>query len=138
MLKQGDTYEVVFQYSQEEVEAFAKVTGDHNPVHLDEAYAATTSFKKPIMHGFLAGSVFSRILGTEFPGPGTVYLSQQMSFRRPMYVETAYKAIVTVSQIMESRHMAKLETQIVDVARGKAHLTGEAMVMNSEKIAPTS
>ena len=136
MLKQGDTYEITFQFSQEEVEAFAKVTGDNNPVHLDAEFAATTAFKRPIMHGFLAGSVFSRILGTEFPGPGSIYLSQQMTFKRPMYVDTPYKATVTVSQLMESRYMAKLETVIVDTERGKRHLAGEAMVMNKEKIGP--
>lgn len=133
-IQEGQVYEEEFSFSQEEVNQFAKVSGDDNPIHLDEDYAAATSFNKPIMHGFLAGSVFSRLIGTKFPGEGTVYLKQSMAFRRPMYVDVSYKAILTVTMANANRHIAQIETRIVGVEDGKAYLTGEAQVMNAERI----
>ena len=84
MIKTGDTYSHEFQFSQEEVNQFAQVTGDKNPVHTDAAYAATTMFKKPIMHGMLSASLFSKVFGTLFPGEGTIYLKQSSS---PLYAD---------------------------------------------------
>lgn len=133
-IQEGQVYEEEFSFSQEEVDQFAKVSGDDNPIHIDAEYAANTSFKKPIMHGFLAGSVFSRLIGTKFPGEGTVYLKQSMAFRRPMFVDVQYKAILTVTMANANRHIAQIETKIVGVEDGKAYLTGEAQVMNSERI----
>ena len=72
----GLSYEHEFSFSQDSVKRFAEVTGDNNPIHLDSVYAATTPFKKPIMHGFLSGSIFSKVFGTIYPGEGTIYLKQ--------------------------------------------------------------
>ncbi|MFL5730355.1 MAG: MaoC family dehydratase, partial [Cytophagaceae bacterium] len=74
MIEQGQVYTESFSFTQEEVVRFAELTGDHNPIHLDPAYAANTLFKKPIMHGILGASVFSKVLGMQFPGEGTIYL----------------------------------------------------------------
>ncbi|MEZ4775409.1 MAG: MaoC family dehydratase [Bacteroidia bacterium] len=133
-MKTGDTYEVEFSFSQEDVVAFAAVSGDYNPIHLDAEYAAQTPFKRPIIHGFLGGSVISRVMGTEFPGEGTIYLSQTMTFRRPMFAGETYKAVFTVMEVDERRHRAKIETTIISVEDKKPTLTGEAFVMNSLKI----
>ncbi|MEL6254935.1 MAG: MaoC family dehydratase [Bacteroidota bacterium] len=133
-IQEGQVYEEEFSFGQEEVDQFAKVSGDDNPIHIDAAYASETKFKKPIMHGFLAGSVFSRLIGTKFPGEGTVYLKQSMVFRRPMYVDVTYKAILTVNMTNENRHIAQIETKIIGIEDGKAYLTGEAQVMNAERI----
>ena len=65
-----------------DVEAFAAVSGDDNPLHLDEAYAATTPFKRRIAHGMLTGAYISAVLGTRLPGPGSVYVSQNLRFRQ--------------------------------------------------------
>lgn len=130
----NDTFEFSFEFSQAQVEAFAEVSGDHNPLHLDAEYAATTQFKRPIVHGSLAGGIFSRLIGMEFPGPGTVYLSQSLNFRRPMYVDTPYVAKLEVLEVSPERHTARIETTIVDQQRGKPHLTGEALVMNRDRI----
>lgn len=130
----NDTFEFPFEFSQDQVQAFAKVSGDHNPLHLDAEYAATTPFKRPIVHGLLTGSMLSRLIGMEFPGPGTVYLSQSLNFRRPMYVDTPYVATLKVLEVNPERHTARIETTIVDQQRGKPHLTGEALVMNRDRI----
>jgi acyl dehydratase len=101
---------------------------------LDPSYAANTPFKRPIIHGFLGGSVFSKILGTLFPGEGTVYLKQSMEFVRPMFVNTQYEAILEVKEVENEKHKALIQTTIVDVSVQKIVLKGEALIMNKEKI----
>ncbi len=134
----GDQFEWPFQFSQQQVDAFAEITGDDNPLHLDSSYAANTKFGRPIMHGFLGGSVFSQIIGTKFPGEGTFYLKQSLIFRQPMFVDTPYKAILTVQEINETRHWAKIQTVVQELDSGRKVLTGEAEVMNPEKIGRTN
>ncbi len=134
MIDQGTTYNHTFRFTQQEVELFAQVTGDKNPVHLDAAYAAKTMFKVPIMHGFLGGSVFSKIFGTLFPGEGTIYLKQSMAFMRPMFVETDYEVRMNVKEVNKEKHRAIVETVIVDKTTGDVVINGEATVMNVEKI----
>ena len=134
MIKIGDIYTHDFQFSQEEVNQFAQVTGDKNPVHTDPKYAATTMFKRPIMHGMLSASLFSKVFGTLFPGEGTIYLKQSLSFLRPMYVDTSYEAIFTVKEIVTERNRAVVETIIKDKSTGAICTSGEASVMNVDKI----
>lgn len=134
MLATGDQYTEEFSFSQEDVQAFAEVSGDHNPIHLDDAVAAETVYKKPILHGMLGASVFSRIIGMKFPGEGTVYLNQTLQFKRPMYPSDAYRAELTILEVEERRKRARIETKIVQVADGKPVLVGEAYVMNKSKL----
>lgn len=133
-IEQGTTFSHEFRFSQDEVVQFANVTGDKNPVHLDADYASKTMFKRPIMHGFLGGSVFSKVFGTLFPGEGTIYLKQSMAFMRPMYVDTAYEVRMTVKEVNKEKHRANVETIIVDKATGDAVISGEATVMNVNRI----
>jgi acyl dehydratase len=134
MIENGQVYTHAFRFSQEEVNRFAEVTGDKNPVHTDAAYAATTMFKVPIMHGMLGASLFSKVFGTLFPGEGTIYLKQQLAFMKPMYVETDYEAVFTVKEVVKEKHRAVIETVIKDKATGAVCTSGEAVVMNVEKI----
>lgn len=129
----GFQYTHAFHITQQQVNAFAELTGDSNPLHLDETFAAQTPFKKPIIHGFLSGSVFSKVFGMEFPGPGSVYLAQSMEFLRPMYPGQDYTAVFTVKEVDERKHTAIIATEIKDAATGKLTLRGEAKVMNPEK-----
>jgi acyl dehydratase len=133
MVSTGEVYKHAFQFSQKEVIAFAEVTGDKNPVHLDETYAATTMFKKPIMHGMLGASLFSKVFGVLFPGEGTIYLKQSLNFMRPMYVDIAYEAVFTVKEILP-KNRAVIETQILEKSSGNICTTGEATVMNTTRI----
>lgn len=134
MINQEDTFKYELSYSQKEVEDFAKVTGDNNPIHLDKDYACQTMFKQPIMHGFLGASVFSKVFGTLFPGEGTIYLSQSMNFLRPMFVDTEYEAIFTVKEVNKEKHIATVETIVQDKNTTKVTVKGEARIMNKEKI----
>ena len=134
MIEINQVYTHEFQFSQREVEQFAEVTGDKNSVHLNAEYAATTMFKKPIMHGMLSASLFSKVFGTLFPGEGTIYLKQSLSFLRPMYVDTAYVAVFMVKEVVKEKHRAVVETVIKDKLTDAVCTSGEATVMNSSKI----
>jgi acyl dehydratase len=134
MIEQGTEYRHTFSFTQEEVNRFAEVTGDKNPVHTDEKYAATTMFKKPIMHGFLGGSIFSKVFGTLFPGEGTIYLKQSMAFMKPMYVNTEYEAVFTVKDVNREKHRIQVDTKIIEKSSGAETITGEATVMNMTQI----
>lgn len=134
MIETGQTYSHDFSFSQAEVEAFAQCTGDKNPVHLDAAYAAKTMFKRPIMHGMLGASLFSKVFGTLFPGEGTIYLKQSLNFLKPMYVDVNYEASFTVKEALKDKNRAVIETVIKDKSTGLVCTSGEAVVMNVEKI----
>ncbi|MBT3438276.1 MAG: MaoC family dehydratase [Oceanospirillaceae bacterium] len=97
--------------SSEDINTFAAVTGDTNPVHLDEAYAATTMFKARIAHGMLSAGLISTVLGTQLPGPGCIYLDQQIKFRAPVYINDTVVATVTVEDIDPRRRRVSLKTQ---------------------------
>jgi acyl dehydratase len=134
MIENGQTYSHDFKFTQADVEAFAKCTGDNNPVHLDAAYAAKTMFKKPIMHGMLGASLFSKVFGTLFPGEGTIYLKQSLNFLKPMYVDVDYSAIFTVKEVVKDKNRAVIETVIKDKNTGLVCTSGEATVMNVNSI----
>lgn len=134
MIRSGEKFELEFSYSQEEVDRFSDITKDNNPIHINSEYAAKTVFKKPIIHGFLGGAVFSRIFGTMFPGEGTIYLQQNLTFKRPMFVGTTYKALVDVVEVDTAKHRAIIQTSIIDNASGKQVISGEAVVQNDQKI----
>ncbi|MCL4134346.1 UNVERIFIED_CONTAM: hypothetical protein GTU68_059333 [Idotea baltica] len=134
MIKIGDTFEQTFQYTQADVEIFAEVSNDKNPIHLDEEYAAQTSFGKRIIHGMLSASIFSKVLAMDFPGEGTIYLHQSLDFKRAMFVDQEYLVKLTVLEIVERRHTAEIQTQVFSQENGKIMLDGKARIMNKEKI----
>lgn len=134
MIKVGEIYTHDFKFSQDEVNRFAEVTGDKNPVHTDATYAAKTMFKRPIMHGMLSASLFSKVFGTLFPGEGTIYLKQSLSFLKPMYVDVDYEAVFTVKEVIGDKNRAMVETLIKDKNTGLVCTSGEATVLNVDKI----
>ncbi len=111
-----------------DVRAFAAVSLDDNPVHLDDAYAATTRFGRRIAHGMLSAGVVSAVIGTRLPGPGTVYLSQSLQFKGPVFIDDTITATITVKALREDKPIATLET-VVTNQRGEVVLTGEAVVL---------
>ncbi len=129
-LEIGSEFKKEFNYNQEMVNDFARISGDNNPIHLDPIYAATTIFKKPIMHGMIGAGAISSIIGTKMVG--SIYMSQNLSFRRPMYVDNTYEAVVTVKEINAEKHIATLTTDILEKSIGKPCLIGEATILNKE------
>ena len=134
MISKDQVYHHEFKFNQEDVNRFAEATGDKNPVHLDAEYASKTMFKKPIMHGMLSASLFSKVFGTLFPGEGTIYLKQSLSFMRPMFVDTVYIAEFTVKEVLLEKNRAIVETIIKEKSTQQICTSGEATVMNTEKI----
>jgi 3-hydroxybutyryl-CoA dehydratase len=110
-----------------DITAFAEVSGDNNPVHLDAAYAATTRFGERIAHGMLSAAYISAVLGTKLPGPGVVYMSQTLTFRRPVKIGDTVTARATVTALDEAKGRATLAT-VCEVG-GKSVVEGEALVM---------
>ena len=110
-----------------EIDAFAAVTGDENPVHLDEAFAARSQFGGRIAHGMLAAGFISAVLGNDLPGPGAVYLSQTLRFRRPVRIGDEVVATVEVTEINETRARVSLKT--VCTVAGEVVVDGEAVVL---------
>lgn len=107
--------------------AFAEITGDWNPVHLDSEYAAKTVFREPIAHGMLTAGYISAVFGSEMPGPGAIYVSQTLNFRAPVKVGDQVVAKVRVMELYPAKRRARFDC-VCEVA-GKAVLEGEAVLM---------
>jgi len=122
-----DKWSYTFLFTQQDVEDFARVTGDTNPVHLDKSYAESSIFKKRIIHGALSNSVFSRVFGTIQPGGGTIYLSQNTKFIAPMYVDTKYVALFEVIN-RKDNGILTIKTEILDKQTNQFTITGEAVI----------
>ncbi len=105
---------------------FAGVSGDTNPMHLNEEYAQSTYFKGCIIHGFLTASLLSTVIGTKLPGPGCLYISQTLFFKEPVRLHDTIYAQATVTDLIPEKRRAKLLTQCI--VRDKVVLDGEALV----------
>lgn len=112
--------------SDADIRAFAAVSGDNNPVHLDEDFATKTMFKGRIAHGMLSASFISKVIGTQLPGQGTIYMSQTLSFRAPVRIGDEVTTVVSVTELQPEKKRAMLTCRCL--VGGKAVLEGEAMV----------
>ena len=127
----GDSAEITKTIEQADVDAFAGVTGDHNPIHVDEAFAKTTRFGRRIAHGMLTASLISSVLANKLPGGGSVYLGQTLKFVAPVFPGDEITARVTVKEIREDKPIIKLDTVCVN-QRGETVIRGEATVLVAE------
>ena len=126
-LKLGQSAERAHVVTEADIVAFADVSGDFNPVHMDEAFAATTQFKSRIAHGMLSAAWLSALIAGDLPGPGTVYMSQSLRFRRPVRIGDEVVSRVEVTAIDAEKARVTLAT--VCSVEGKPVLDGEALVM---------
>ena len=113
--------------SDEDVRRFAEIVGDLNPVHLDEAFAENSFFKKRIVHGAFLGGLISKVLGMDFPGQGTIYISQTSIFKRPVYVDTTVRVEIKVTQVIPEKRRLVLDTHVLN-SDGDVCMTGSATV----------
>ncbi|HZB46845.1 MAG TPA: MaoC family dehydratase, partial [Pyrinomonadaceae bacterium] len=127
-LKVGDAATLSKTITDADVRAFAELTGDHNPVHLDDEYARGTRFGRRIAHGMLAASLISAALANELPGRGTVYLSQQLRFTAPVFPGDTVTARVVVTKVRDDKPVVTLETVCTN-QRGETVIRGEAVVL---------
>ncbi len=133
MIQIGDVYKHGFSYTQDEVDIFAKVSGDTNPLHVNAEYAATSMFGKRIMHGYLGACVFTKIFGTQLYWDGNVYLKQSLVFLKPMYAGQKYEAVITVKEIFAEKNRILFETQIFEEGTENLCTTGEAVILNKKQ-----
>jgi 3-hydroxybutyryl-CoA dehydratase len=107
--------------------AFADVSGDRNPVHIDAEYAAATMFKERIAHGMLSAAYISAVFGMQLPGPGAIYISQTLAFKAPVKIGDTVVTTVKVAELIPEKKRAKFET--VCSVNGKPVVQGEAVLM---------
>jgi 3-hydroxybutyryl-CoA dehydratase len=122
-LSVGQCAESLKTVTQADIQAFADISGDHNPVHLDAAFAATTPFKGVIAHGMLSAAFISAIIGTELPGKGTIYMGQNLKFLAPVRPGDSVRTAVTVKEIVAEKRRVICQT---------ACYVGDTMVIDGE------
>jgi acyl dehydratase len=128
ILEPGQTASRVKTITAEDIEGFARVSGDTNPLHLDEAYAATTPFGRRIAHGMLTASLISAVLANDLPGAGSIYLGQTLKFTAPVFIGDTITATVTVTAFRAEKRIATFRTTCTN-QDGKFVLEGEATVL---------
>ena len=125
--KVGDSVQLTKTFGDAEIEKFAELTGDRNPLHVDEAFAAHTRFKRRIAQGILSASLISTCVGMHLPGTGAIYLDQSLRFVKPVYVGDTVTLTATVSHIREDKPLLTLTTiwtnqDGLKVIEGEAHV----------------
>lgn len=115
----------------EQVATFAKISGDNNPIHLDEEYAKTTSFGKRIVHGMYSAALISAVAGTKLPGAGGVYLSQTLKFRKPIYIDDTVVTSLTITDINERRGRVTMDAKVM--VNDQLVVSGEAVYMVNKR-----
>lgn len=113
--------------TDQDIQGFAAISTDTNPIHLDEDYASDTPFGKRIAHGMLTASLISAVLANDLPGPGSIYLSQTMKFTKPVFIGDTITATVSITNVRERSNIVTLATTIVN-QDGDVVLEGEAVV----------
>ncbi|GIU82301.1 MAG: MaoC family dehydratase [Acidobacteria bacterium] len=127
-VKVGDKFSKTKKITDEVVRKFAELSGDFNPIHLDEDFAKNTRFRKRIAHGMISGALISAVLGNEFAEKKIVYLSQTLNFVAPVFIDDTITATATVTHIREDKPIITLET-ICTNQNGEVVVKGEGKIM---------
>jgi 3-hydroxybutyryl-CoA dehydratase len=127
-LKVGDTFSITKEVTDEVIRKFADVSGDYNPIHLDEEFAAKTMFGKRIAHGMLGASFISAVLGYKLSEQKVVYLSQNLKFIAPVFIGDTVTAKAVVTNIREDKPIVTIET-VCENQKGETVITGEGRIM---------
>ena len=130
-LQIGDSAEMSKTISEADIYNFAGISGDFNPLHLDQEFAANSQFKKRIAHGMLTASFISTVIGTSLPGKNTIYLEQSLKFKSPVFIGDTIKARVEIIELVSEKNIARLKTQIFN-QEGTVVVDGEAKVMKKQ------
>lgn len=124
----GDSASFSKTVTESDIILYAGISGDFNPAHIDAEHAKTTMFGQRIAHGMLSAGFISNVLGNQLPGPGTIYLAQELKFVKPVFIGDTVTATATVTERIEEKNRLKLETVVVN-QRGETVITGTATVM---------
>jgi 3-hydroxybutyryl-CoA dehydratase len=127
-IKVGDRASVTKTITEDDIQTFGDLTGDHNPLHFDEEHARRTRFRRPISHGMLTGSLFSPIIAHQLPGEGAIYLSQSLKFVASVFAGDTITAELTVTRVREDKQIITLEG-VARNQRSEVVITGESVVL---------
>ena len=131
-LRLNQTEEFEKKITEKDINEFAKLSGDDNPVHTNSDFAKKTIFKQKVAHGFLSASLISMLIATKLPGPGSIYLSQNLKFLAPVFIDDLVRVKVTVEEIDQEKKKVKLQTECFK--NEKKIISVEAVVLvNSKK-----
>jgi len=125
--KVGTTASLSKTISEYDVYSFAGITGDFNPAHINEEYAKSSRFGTRIAHGMLSAGLVSSVIGMKLPGPGTIYMEQQLRFTAPVFIGDTITATITIEHIDERNRMTL--TTVCSNQKGKEVLQGKALVI---------
>jgi len=126
-LNVGDSAEFIKTVSESDIYVFSGVTGDLNPAHINEMFASKTVFKTRIAHGMLTAGFVSAVIGCKLPGPGTIYIKQELNFRAPVRIGDTITAQAEVTEITTEKNRVRLKTTAVN-QDGTVVMDGEALV----------
>lgn len=127
-LKMGQGFRKEVVITGERVELFARASGDTNPLHLDDEFARGTRFGQRVAHGMLTGGIIGGILGTEFPGFGTIYISQELKFMRPVFIDDKITIEIEVTDVIKDKNRVVLSMDVTN-QRGEKVAVGTAVVL---------
>jgi acyl dehydratase len=133
MLQPGDEFRHQFSYTQNDVDTYARVSGDVNPLHINPAAGKASMFGRNIIHGFLGASVFTKIFGALWYADGHVYMSQTLKWFKPMFVDTTYEAVIKVKEIYPEKNRILYECAVYDMASNEQTIAGEALLLNKKQ-----
>jgi 3-hydroxybutyryl-CoA dehydratase len=128
-LNVGSKYEELKIFTYNDIDTFSQLTGDENHIHLDDDFAKNKGFEGRICHGMLVSSYISKILAMDFPGTGTIYLNQFLSFKSPVYPNKQLKYCLTVKEANSEKRKYLIQTDVFHFDSGELALTGEALVL---------
>jgi 3-hydroxybutyryl-CoA dehydratase len=125
--KVGDSIKETRTITDQDVREYARLSGDSNPIHIDDAYAEKTRFKRRIAHGMLVASMITKLAGMKLPGPGSIYVSQTFKFKGPCYVGDTVTAELAVTNVRSDKPIVTLST-IVRNDKNEVLIDGEAVI----------
>ena len=131
-LQLGMTASRSMMITNDTIQAFADLSGDRNPVHMDEAYAATTRFGKRIAHGMISAALISAVLGNDLPGTGAIYLSQSLQFKAPVFPGDTITATATVKSLRADKPLVTITTTCTK-QDGTVVVEGEAVLLYNSR-----
>lgn len=129
----GDSKKVTVTITEKMVQQFAELSGDFNPIHMDEEHAKKTRFGRRIAHGMISGAIISRTLAMEL-GPGGIYLAQTLKFMQPIFIGETVDVIITVSALREKSGIGIIETIVKKQPSGEICVKGEATIMKGDSL----
>ncbi len=131
-IRVGDTAEFAKTVSEGDIYAYAGITGDFNPAHVNEEYARGTFFKTRIAHGMLSAGFISNVLGNHLPGPGAIYIRQELNFKAPVKIGDTIRAVVEVTRIDSEKNRITASTRCIN-QDGTVVLDGTAVISPPKK-----